>query len=437
MLTTGNNFSSMKKCTSAVWIYFINNKAKPSIGYGKHLLATTLIYPSLYKQIWKKNKTTSRLQWTNALIITICLILSGDIHPCPGPHRVTPEERPLEERDTTVLQVCPLYDALQCSPVRSNLSCPSSSVGTLGSRAGAVTELVDWRVRCAWVSRASVGVGGVPGAHGVGVGGVRRVLGGSRGASLQSDGFAGTSGGSCVSSGPGVHAGLARPRGSVTTLKACALRVPIVMQNVNRKQLNPGIAKNKKWEVFQTVNHSRTVWDPKAKPKGLLGGHLNIRNIRSKSEQIQHLLLDSNLDFLCLSETWLNQNAPLAALNIPGYNIYRKDREGSKKGGGVMVYIKSTLQCLKMQWSNCNLLECLGLNVSLSPQMSFVLVVICRPPSADNSFYENFEKLLKESNLGKEIIIMGDFNINWEDKTSTGRTNTLEKSSNKSQTGLS
>ncbi len=155
-----------------------NNNAKPSIGYGKHLLATTLIYPSLYKQIRKNG------QWTNALIITICLILSEDIH--PGPHPVTPEERPLEERDTIVLQVRPLYDALQCSPVHSNLSCPPSllgaaAVGTLGSRAGAVTELVDWRMRCARVSRAGVGVGGVLGAHGVGVGGVRHVLGGSRG----------------------------------------------------------------------------------------------------------------------------------------------------------------------------------------------------------------------------------------------------------------
>ncbi len=84
----------------------------------------------------------------------------------------------------------------------------------------------------------------------------------------------------------------------------------------------------------------------------------------------------------------------------------------------MIVYIKSTLQCHKIQWSNCNLLECLGLNVSLSPQMSFALVVIYRPPSADNSFYENFEKLLKESNLDKEIIIMGDFNINWEDNPS-------------------
>ena len=211
--------------------------------------------------------------------------------------------------------------------------------------------------------------------------------------------------GSCDFSGP-----------SATNSGTCASRVPIVTQSVNRKRLNSGIAKNRKWEVFQTVNHSRIVWDPKAKTKGLLGGHLNIRSILSKSEQIQHLLLDSNLDFLCLSETWLNQNAPLAALNVPGYNIYRKDREGSKKGGGVVVYIKSTLECHKIQWSNCTTLECLGLNISLSPQMSFVLVVIYRPPSADNGFYENFEKLLKESNLNKEILIMGDFNINWEDK---------------------
>ncbi len=119
----------------------------------------TLIYPSLYKQIRKKNKTTSRLQWTNALVITIFLILSGDIHPCPGPHRITPEEWPVEEHATTVLQVCPLYDALQCSPVHSNLSYPSSSLsaaadGMLGSRAGAVSEVCAGLLCRCWRSAA-------------------------------------------------------------------------------------------------------------------------------------------------------------------------------------------------------------------------------------------------------------------------------------------
>lgn len=172
-----------------------------------------------------------------------------------------------------------MYDALQCNHVHSNLPCPSSSLDTaadrtLGRRDGAETEVLDRR---AGISHAGAGVD---------VGGVRRVLGGSRRSSLQCDDFAGASGGSCFSSGLEVHVGLSRPQSSATTSKKGALRVPIVTQNVNRKCLNPGIVKNRKWEVFQTVNHSRTMWDPRAKPKGLLGGHLNVRSILSKSEQI-------------------------------------------------------------------------------------------------------------------------------------------------------
>ncbi len=63
------------------------------------------------------------------------------------------------------------------------------------------------------------------------------------------------------------------------------------MQNVKSKVVNQGILKNKKWGFFQTVNHLRTIWDSKVKPKGLLSGHLNIRSIISKSDQIHHLLL--------------------------------------------------------------------------------------------------------------------------------------------------
>lgn len=115
-------------------------------------------------------------------------------------------------------------------------------------------------------------------------------------------------------------------------------------------------------------------------------------NIRS--DQVHHLLLDSNLDFLCLSETWLHKNTPSAALKVPGFNFYRRDRVGSK-GGGVMIYVKDRIQCNEIHWSNCEELECIGLNIILSPQMSFTLIVIYRPPSSSISFYEKFEKLLK------------------------------------------
>lgn len=61
------------------------NNVMGNFGHGKHVLVVTFIHPSLYKRVKKHSKPTTRLQQREALIITICLLLSGDIHPCPGP----------------------------------------------------------------------------------------------------------------------------------------------------------------------------------------------------------------------------------------------------------------------------------------------------------------------------------------------------------------
>lgn len=57
----------------------------------------------------------------------------------------------------------------------------------------------------------------------------------------------------------------------------------------------PGDAEGKHWQFrfFQTVNHAKAIWDSKTKPKGIVGGHLNIRSVISKRDQVQHLLTDS------------------------------------------------------------------------------------------------------------------------------------------------
>lgn len=104
------------------------------------------------------------------------------------------------------------------------------------------------------------------------------------------------------------------------------------------------ISENRK--IFHTVNHSRIIWDPQSKPKGILGGHLNVRSLKSKADKI-HLLLDSNLDFLCLTETWLNKNSPVSIVDVLGYNVFRKDKMGSK-GGGVLIFMKDSIQCQEM-----------------------------------------------------------------------------------------
>ncbi len=68
------------------------------------------------------------------------------------------------------------------------------------------------------------------------------------------------------------------------------------------------------------VNHARILWDIDAKQKGLLGGHLNIHSIMSKCDEMKHFLTNLNVEFSCLTETWLSATSPSAMLCAPGYN---------------------------------------------------------------------------------------------------------------------
>ncbi|KAK7877256.1 hypothetical protein WMY93_032031 [Mugilogobius chulae] len=54
-------------------------------GFGKYALAATFIHPYLHKRANGCTKTALKPQQSLAFIIFISLMLSGDIHQCPGP----------------------------------------------------------------------------------------------------------------------------------------------------------------------------------------------------------------------------------------------------------------------------------------------------------------------------------------------------------------
>lgn len=171
---------------------------------------------------------------------------------------------------------------------------------------------------------------------------------------------------------------------------------------------------------IQTVNHAKILWNPRAKPTGLMGGHLNVRSIISKTDELDKLLSDSNLDFLCLSETWLTPNSPDSVYAISGYNVFRKDRQ-TGRGGGLLLYIKECLRSTRYELA-VNF-ECMAVSVSLSENMSFIIICLYRPPSSNNCFYDEFKALVSHfEKTGKEFMIVGDFNINWSSKSDRKKT---------------
>ncbi len=159
-------------------------------------------------------------------------------------------------------------------------------------------------------------------------------------------------------------------------------------------------SKQRQFRLFQTVNHAKVIWDSKTKPKGIVGGHLNIR----------------------LTETWLNCNIPTHIIDVPGYLCFRKDRLIGR-GGGVLIYIRDTFNCAKINLDMS--LECVAINVMLSTKMKFNIVTLYNPPSNGASFYQDLDELLKQLNCSCETIFLGDYNINWLDKGSRQKLKTI------------
>ncbi len=172
-----------------------------------------------------------------------------------------------------------------------------------------------------------------------------------------------------------------------------------------RTTRNPILKKYWAIEIFRTLNHARLVWDHQLKPKELLCGHINIRSLTPKREQIEHLLCDSNIDILGLSETWLSSSSPEAVTLLPGYSVFRQDRNG--RGGGVLLYIKNSLKCIRQMAPSDVKIEYVSVKVSLSSEMCFVFICVYHPPSTRSDFYDQLKLFLNHFSSMNEVILVG------------------------------
>ncbi len=71
-----------------------------------------------------------------------------------------------------------------------------------------------------------------------------------------------------------------------------------------------------------------------SKLKWIKVGALNIRSLYKKVDDVKLLLGNSKLDYLGLSESWLNSSVDGPEVEIEHYNMFRFDRDaGSAKRG--------------------------------------------------------------------------------------------------------
>lgn len=147
---------------------------------------------------------------------------------------------------------------------------------------------------------------------------------------------------------------------------------------------------------------------------------LNARSCRNKCAQIQDFAIENKLDFLAMTETWLNNDETdiEAALTPDGFSLHHAPRVG-RAGGGVGILIKSNVKVKRISDRTFKTFEHIETILKLHTK-TVRLVVIYRPPSVAGStmsdFYEEFSDYLSNvSSCLETLLILGDFNIHTED----------------------
>lgn len=127
---------------------------------------------------------------------------------------------------------------------------------------------------------------------------------------------------------------------------------------------------------------------------------------------------------MAISESWLNSSIPDSFISIENYSVYRKDRL-DKIGGGVALYVdqKYVHSVLKLPTES----ESLQIVVNLTNQLSVTIIVTYKPPTVSPAAYlQQLSDIIKSVN-SKELVILGDINMDWSDNLSKSLKATASK----------
>ena len=178
----------------------------------------------------------------------------------------------------------------------------------------------------------------------------------------------------------------------------------------------------------RSVNRDNIIKVVKPTQSCVKAGVLNCRSVKNKTSAIVDHVIDSDLDLIALTETWLSSSdrdqRVIGEITPPGYVFHQVPRLG-KKGGGVAVLIRDSFKVEMKPTFDAKSFECMELAITAA-SVSVKLIVVYRiPPNSKNGIKRNtfaleFSSMLEKISLepGK-LLLVGDFNIHWDNKDSS------------------
>ncbi|CAL9708038.1 unnamed protein product [Knipowitschia caucasica] len=153
---------------------------------------------------------------------------------------------------------------------------------------------------------------------------------------------------------------------------------------------------------------------------------LNTRSLNNKSHILNEFITDTQLDLLCITETWqkpldyfsLNQATP------QGFSYIDQPRT-SGRGGGIAAIHRQSLKLKPLPIPAILSFEQLSFKL-LSPS-PLVISIIYRPPKPNPSFLSELSEFITHlCTVSSSILLLGDFNIHIDSAHNTVSTDFLD-----------
>ena len=105
----------------------------------------------------------------------------------------------------------------------------------------------------------------------------------------------------------------------------------------------------------------------------------------------------SNL-ILSFSKTWLDETVSNGMINVPGHQLFRKDRGG--RGGGVAILCPDNISTKRRSDLEVDNLEAIWIETKLNRKKLVLICCVYRPPSASLSEFEEHLSSMLDPCLG-------------------------------------
>ncbi|GAB0205871.1 hypothetical protein GRJ2_003052700 [Grus japonensis] len=140
----------------------------------------------------------------------------------------------------------------------------------------------------------------------------------------------------------------------------------------------------------------------------------------NKQEELEMCVCLQGYDLIGIKETW-SDNSYDWSVEMEGYRLFRKDRQG-RGGGGVTLYINDQLECMELHLGvDEEPTESLWVRIKGRTGAGQIIAGVCyRPPDQGDQADEALYRQIGAASCSQALVLMGDFNhpdICWRDNT--------------------